>query len=101
MRQDQFGLVAPPAGLYDYSAEITAGIDGFDNVTDAEIEQFHALGFLVIHNAIGSVCRRDGPRRHTRSDSEPRERQYHGRSRWWVSASMSCPMKNGWTACAR
>ena len=53
MRQDEFGLEAPPAGLYDYSAEITSGIDGFDSVTDADIEQFHALGFLVIHNAIG------------------------------------------------
>lgn len=52
MRQDEFGLEAPPAGLYDFSAEITAGIDGFDNVTDADITQFHALGFLVIHNAI-------------------------------------------------
>lgn len=52
MRQDEFGLEAPPAGLYDYSAEIRSGIDSFDNVTDADIEQFHALGFLVIHNAI-------------------------------------------------
>ena len=52
MRQDEFGLEAPPAGLYDYSAEITSGIDGFDGVSDADIEQFHALGFLVIHNAI-------------------------------------------------
>jgi len=52
LRQDEFGLEAPPAGLYDYCAEITSGIDGFHKVTDADIEQFHALGFLVIHNAI-------------------------------------------------
>ncbi len=52
MRQDEFGLAAPPAGLYDFSAAIRSGIDGFGNVTDADIEQFHALGFLVIHNAI-------------------------------------------------
>ena len=52
MRQDEFGLEAPPAGLYDYSAEISSGIDGFGGLTDADIEQFHAQGFLVIHNAI-------------------------------------------------
>jgi len=52
MKQDEFGLEAPPAGLYDYSAAISSGIDGFDAVTNADIEQFHALGFLVIHNAI-------------------------------------------------
>ena len=52
MRQDEFGLETPPAGLYDFSAEIRSGIDGFYNVTDADIEQFQALGFLVIHNAI-------------------------------------------------
>lgn len=52
MTLDKFGLEAPPAGLYDYSAEITTGIDGFASVTEAHINQFHALGFLVIHNAI-------------------------------------------------
>jgi len=52
LRQDEYGLQAPPAGLYDYSAEITSGIDGFDGVSDADIELFHALGFLVIHHAI-------------------------------------------------
>jgi len=52
MSLDEYGLVAPPAGLYDFSAQVTAGCDGFGNVTAADIEQFHALGFLVIHNAI-------------------------------------------------
>ncbi|MCY4062434.1 MAG: phytanoyl-CoA dioxygenase family protein [Chloroflexi bacterium] len=60
MRQDEFGLEAPPAGLYDYSAEITTGIDGFDAVTNADIEQFHALGFLVIHNAIDRAAIESG-----------------------------------------
>lgn len=41
----------PPAGLYDYSDTITTGIDGFDAITEAHIEQFNALGFMVIHNA--------------------------------------------------
>ncbi|MDE2775995.1 MAG: phytanoyl-CoA dioxygenase family protein [Chloroflexota bacterium] len=52
MKQDEFGLEAPPAGLYEFSAEIGAGIDGFAKVTDADIEAFHTLGFMVIHNAI-------------------------------------------------
>lgn len=56
MRLDEFGLEAPPAGLYDYSAEVTTGINGFGNVTDADIEQFHALGFLVIHDAIDQAA---------------------------------------------
>ncbi len=52
MKIDEFGLEAPPAGLYDYSAEITTGVDGFGGVSDADIEQFHALGFLAVHGAI-------------------------------------------------
>ena len=52
MSLDEYGLEAPPAGLYDFSDQITSGIDGIANVTDADIEQFHALGLLVIHNAI-------------------------------------------------
>ncbi len=56
MRQDEFGLAAPPAGLYDFSAAIRSEIDGFGNVTAADIEQFHALGFLVIHNAIDQAA---------------------------------------------
>lgn len=52
MKIDEFGIEAPPAGLYDYSAEITAGVDGYGKVSEADIEQFHALGFLVIHKAI-------------------------------------------------
>jgi phytanoyl-CoA hydroxylase len=49
-------LEAPPAGLYDFSAAIRSGIDGFGNVNAADIEQFHALGFLVIHNAIDQAA---------------------------------------------
>ena len=52
MSLDEYGIEAPPAGLYDFSAQITSGIDGFGNVAGADIAQFHQLGFLVIHNAI-------------------------------------------------
>ena len=56
MRRDEFGLEAPPPWLYDYSAEIRTGVDGFENVSEADIEQFQALGFLVIHNAIDEAA---------------------------------------------
>ena len=52
MSLDDYGVAAPPAGLYDFGYQVTTGLDGFDALTDADIEQFHALGFLVIHNAI-------------------------------------------------
>lgn len=52
MRLDNYNGEAPPSGLYAFSGTVRAGIDGFDAVTAAAIEQFHALGFLVIHNAI-------------------------------------------------
>ena len=52
MKIDPHVAGATPAGLYDFSAEIKKGISGFENVGAAEIEQFHALGFLVVHNAI-------------------------------------------------
>ncbi len=56
MRPDEFGLEAPPPGLYDYSAAIKSGIDGFANISDEDIELFHKLGFLVVHNAIDSAA---------------------------------------------
>jgi phytanoyl-CoA hydroxylase len=56
MSLDEYGIEAPPAGLYDFSAQITTGLDGCGNVADADIEQFHALGFLVIHNAIDAAA---------------------------------------------
>ena len=51
MQADPYAAAAPPAGLYDFKAQITDGIDGFDSASRADIEQFHALGFLVIHKA--------------------------------------------------
>jgi len=60
MRKDEFGLEAPPAGLYEFSTEIATGIDGFAKVTDADIEAFHTLGFLVIHNAIDHAAIESG-----------------------------------------
>lgn len=60
MSLDEYGVEAPPAGLYDFSAQLTAGIDGFCNVSDADIDQFHALGFLVIHNAIDAAAIDEG-----------------------------------------
>lgn len=52
MSLDEYGIEAPPAGLYEFGKQITIGIDGFGAVKDADIEAFHALGFMVIHNAI-------------------------------------------------
>ena len=52
MSLDEYGFEAPPAGLYEFSDQITTGLDGFGAVTDADIELFHALGFTVIHKAI-------------------------------------------------
>ena len=52
MTLDQFGIEAPPESLYAFSEQITAGIDGFAAVKDADIDAFHALGFLVIHSAL-------------------------------------------------
>ncbi len=56
MRLDEFRAETPPAGLYDFSQQITTGIEGFGAVNDADIDAFHALGFMVIHNAIDSVA---------------------------------------------
>ena len=52
MSLDTYGFEVPPAGLYDFSDQFTAGIDGFGAVAEADIEAFTALGFMVIHNAI-------------------------------------------------
>ena len=52
MSLDEYGAIAPPAGLYDFQQQVTSGIDGFGAVDDADIEAFHALGFMVIHNAL-------------------------------------------------
>ena len=41
MKIDSFGIESPPAGLYDFSGQITKGIDGFNQVSDAHLEQFH------------------------------------------------------------
>ena len=51
MTLDQFGIEAPPAGLYDFSQQFSTGLDGFAAVKSADIQAFHALGFMVIHNA--------------------------------------------------
>lgn len=60
MSLDEYGVQAPPAGLYDYRQLVTTGIDGFGAVADADIEAFHALGFMVIHNAIDESLIRAG-----------------------------------------
>jgi phytanoyl-CoA hydroxylase len=52
MNLDEYSAKAPPAGLYDFTHQVRTGIDGFGAVSDADIEAFHALGFLAIHNAI-------------------------------------------------
>ena len=52
MSVDKYGIEAPPADLYQFSRQITAGISGFPAVTDADIEAFRALGFMIIHKAI-------------------------------------------------
>ncbi len=51
MSLDQFGIEAPPPGLYAYSRQIRTGIDGLAAVAAEDIAAFHALGFLVIHKA--------------------------------------------------
>lgn len=56
MRMDEFGIIAPPAGLYDFTAQVRTGIDGFGAVSDADIEAFHALGFMAVHNAIDQAA---------------------------------------------
>ena len=53
---DEHGIESTPAGMYDYTAEVTRGVDGFHNITAADIDQFHELGFLVVHNAIDSAA---------------------------------------------
>ena len=68
MSLDDYGVAAPPAGLYDFGYQVTTGLDGFDALTDADIEQFHALGFLVIHNAIDARRDKKGAQRLTRPD---------------------------------
>ncbi|MEZ4870327.1 MAG: phytanoyl-CoA dioxygenase family protein [Caldilineaceae bacterium] len=39
-----------PTGLYTYTG-IATGVDGFASITDAHVAQFHAQGYLVVHNA--------------------------------------------------
>ncbi len=52
MSLDEYRIEAPPEGLYEFSDQITSGINGFGAVSETDIELFHALGFMVIHNAI-------------------------------------------------
>ena len=52
MKLDEYGLEAPPAGLYEFSDQIKGGIPGFAEVSDEDIALFHQLGFMVIHDAI-------------------------------------------------
>lgn len=52
MSLDQYGIEAPPADLYQFNDQITTGLKGFNAVSAADIEAFHALGFMVIHQAI-------------------------------------------------
>ena len=56
MSLDEYGIETPPAGLYEFSDQFRSGIDGFGKVSDNDIEQFHALGFLVIHNALDRIA---------------------------------------------
>ena len=56
MSVDTYSGVAPPAGLYDFSHQITTGIDGVESVRDNDILQFHELGFLVIRGAISQLA---------------------------------------------
>ena len=56
MRIDEYGDFTTPAGLYDFAGQITRGCAGFDGVTESDIEQFHALGFLVVHEANDSAA---------------------------------------------
>ena len=56
MSLDEYGITAPPAGLYDYTQQVRAGIDGFSAVSDADIDAFHALGFMAVHNAIDEAA---------------------------------------------
>ena len=42
---------APPNGLYDYAGIIEDGIQGFDAITDDDIQFFRDTGYLVIHDA--------------------------------------------------
>ena len=56
MTLDEYGIEAPPAGLYDFSRQITKGLDGFDSVSQADIAAFDALGFMVIHDAIAPAA---------------------------------------------
>jgi phytanoyl-CoA hydroxylase len=46
-------------GLYDYTG-IAKGVDGFDAITAAHIDQFHEQGFLVVHNAFTPAAVQDG-----------------------------------------
>lgn len=56
MRLDEFRAEAPPAGLYNFTHQVMSGIDGFGAVSDADIEAFHTLGFMVIHNAFDGAA---------------------------------------------
>lgn len=52
LQVDRYGIEQTPDSLYDYSDEVTEGVNGFDSITDAHVDQFRELGFLVVHNAI-------------------------------------------------
>lgn len=41
---------AYPEQLYDFSG-IASGVHGFDNVTEAHLQQFHEQGCLIVHDA--------------------------------------------------
>lgn len=51
---DTGGLEPYPTGLYQPTG-VAKGVDGFDNVTAADIEHFFEQGYLVIHNAFMPV----------------------------------------------
>ena len=48
---DDYAPAEAPEDLYKFSATIKRGIDGFAEVSAADIDQFHALGFIVIRDA--------------------------------------------------
>lgn len=45
--------------LYQHTA-IATGVDGFEQITPAHVDQFHEQGFLVVHNAFSATEVQDG-----------------------------------------
>ena len=101
MRLDEYGLEAPPAGLYDFSDQITSGIAGFENVSDHDIALFHQLGFMVVHAAIDSGAIASARAALCATCSCAGIPTISCSRRQLASALVNCPMRSDWTACAR